>query len=73
MTHRAVRWAIGGLGDILVTAGLVLLLFVAWQLWWTDVEANRAQGGTVQALARTSGAPRSPRPRLGPERAPRGP
>lgn len=55
MTNRAVRWAIGGLGDILVTAGLVLLLFVAWQLWWTDVEANRAQGGTVQALAQDFG------------------
>jgi sortase A len=50
--HRALRWVIGGLGDILVTAGLVLLLFVAWQLWWTDVEANRDQGGTVQALSR---------------------
>ena len=52
MRHRALRWVIGGLGDILVTAGLVLLLFVAWQLWWTDVEANRDQGGTVQALSR---------------------
>lgn len=55
MTARAVRWVVGGLGDILVTAGLVLLLFVAWQLWWTDVEANRDQGGTVQALARDFG------------------
>jgi sortase A len=53
--HRAVRAVVGGLGDILVTAGLVLLLFVAWQLWWTDVEANRAQDGTVQALARDFG------------------
>jgi sortase A len=40
----------GVAGDVLVTAGLVLLLFVAWQLWWTDLEANRAQTGTVQAL-----------------------
>jgi sortase A len=62
VTHRALRWTIGGLGDILVTAGAVLLLFVAWQLWWTDVEANRAQGGTVQALARdfSSAAPTAP-------------
>ena len=52
MRHRALRWVIGGLGDILVTAGAVLLLFVAWQLWWTDVEANRDQGGTVTALSR---------------------
>lgn len=50
MRNRLARWVVGGLGDILVTAGLVLLLFVAWQLWWTDVEANRAQSGTVQEL-----------------------
>jgi sortase A len=43
---------VGGLGDLLVTAGLVLLLFVSWQLWWTDVEANREQTGTVQELSR---------------------
>ncbi|NNV08568.1 class E sortase, partial [Geobacillus sp. MMMUD3] len=24
-----------------ITAGLVLILFVAWQLWWTDIEADR--------------------------------
>jgi sortase A len=62
VSHRALRWTIGGLGDILVTAGAVLLLFVAWQLWWTDVEANRAQGGAVQALARdfSSAAPTAP-------------
>jgi sortase A len=62
VSHRALRWTIGGLGDILVTAGAVLLLFVAWQLWWTDVEANRAQGGTVEALARdfSSAAPTAP-------------
>jgi sortase A len=62
VTHRALRWVVGGLGDILVTAGLVLLLFVAWQLWWTDVEANRDQGGTVQALARdfSRAAPTAP-------------
>ncbi len=59
MRNRLVRWVVGGLGDILVTAGLVLLLFVAWQLWWTDVEANRAQSGTVQQLTRdfARGAP----------------
>lgn len=53
---RALRWALGALGDVLVTLGLLLLLFVAWQLWWTDVEANRAHSGTVQALSRDFGA-----------------
>ena len=47
---RVLRWGVGLAGDVLVTAGVVLLLFVGWQLWWTDVTANRVQQGTVQAL-----------------------
>ena len=63
MSNRAVRYLVGGLGDLLVTAGLVLLLFVAWQLWWTDLEANRAQDSTVQDLARDfSSGPAGPAP-----------
>lgn len=49
---RAVHWGIGALGEVLVTAGAVLLLFVVWQLFWTDVEANRAQSSTVTTLER---------------------
>jgi sortase A len=49
---RALRWGLGIVGDLCVTAGLLLLLFVGWQLWWTDVTANRDQSGTVQALTR---------------------
>jgi sortase A len=49
---RALRWILGLLGDLLVTAGVLLLLFVGWQLWWTDVTANRVQEGTVHQLTR---------------------
>ena len=49
---KALRWSLGVVGDLLVTAGALLLLFVAWQLWWTDVTANRVQDGTVHALSR---------------------
>jgi sortase A len=49
---RAARWTLGIVGDLLVTAGLLLLLFVGWQLWWTDVTANRTQDATVSTLAR---------------------
>lgn len=49
---RAVRAVLGVVGDVLVTAGLLLLLFIGWQLWWTDLTANRDQSGTVQALER---------------------
>ena len=71
MRRRALRWGIGGLGDILVTAGLVLLLFVAWQLWWTDVEANREQGGTVQALTRDFGRSGTTTPASAPNEKPK--
>ena len=57
---RVVRAVVGVLGDVLVTAGLLLLLFVGWQLWWTDVTANRDQSGTVQALARDFGGSPAP-------------
>jgi sortase A len=38
-----VRGAVRGLGELLITAGLVLLLFCAYQLLWTNVQAGRAQ------------------------------
>lgn len=45
-----IRAAVRGLGELFITAGLVLLLFVAWQLWWTDVEANRDQAEITEQL-----------------------
>lgn len=38
------------LGELLVTAGVLVLLFTAWQLWWTDVVADREQAVTTAAL-----------------------
>ena len=35
-----VRGTIRGIGELCITAGLVLILFVAWQLWWTDIGAD---------------------------------
>lgn len=34
------RIAIRSLGELFITTGVFLLLFLVWQLWWTDVEAN---------------------------------
>lgn len=31
------------LGELLITAGVVLLLFVGWELWWTNIESNVKQ------------------------------
>ncbi|MFL6170934.1 MAG: class E sortase [Ornithinibacter sp.] len=44
------RRLVGGFGEVLITAGVLLLLFVTWQLWWTDVTANREQAGTIRSL-----------------------
>ena len=36
-------WAVVGvLGELLITLGVVLLLFVVYQLWWTTIAANLA-------------------------------
>lgn len=47
-----VRRATGVLGELMITAGVLILLFLGWQLWWTDVTANAAQASTVQVLER---------------------
>ncbi|MFJ3584531.1 class E sortase [Streptomyces sp. NPDC090127] len=42
---RARNWIAGGIslfGELLITAGLVLGLFVVYSLWWTNVLADRA-------------------------------
>jgi sortase A len=54
---KLARWTLGIVGDLLVTAGLVLLLFVGWQLWFTDLTANRTQDATVSRLTRDFATP----------------
>lgn len=52
---RASRIAFGTLGvagELLITLGVLLLAFLVWQLWWTDVEGNRAQAEVVRELPR---------------------
>ena len=38
------------LGELLVTAGVVVLLFVIWQVWWTSVIADRDASKVVAEL-----------------------
>lgn len=49
---HGVRRVVGALGEVLLSLGLLVLLFVAWQLWWTDVSANHAQAATLHQLER---------------------
>jgi sortase A len=33
----------GIFGEILITLGIIMLLFVGWELWWTNIDAGRTQ------------------------------
>lgn len=47
---RIVRGLAGLLGEALITLGAVLLLFVGWQLWWTDVVSDADADQAVTTL-----------------------
>lgn len=47
-----VAGTIGVFGEVLLTLGVVLLLFVVWQLWWTNLEADATQSDAVQGVSR---------------------
>lgn len=38
---------LGVVGELLITAGLIVGLYIVWSLWWTDVMANADQSGQV--------------------------
>jgi sortase A len=59
---KGVRHGVRVLGEVFITLGLLLFLFIAWQLWWTDVTANREQTVTIQALEKGFGPAGRPEP-----------
>ena len=46
---------LGVLGELMITAGLVIGLFIVWQIWWTDIEANREQQAAIVTLRQEYG------------------
>lgn len=42
--------AVQVVGELLITAGILLVLFVVWQLWWTNIDSNRQQADAVNGL-----------------------
>jgi sortase A len=44
------RSAVRGTGEVLITAGLVVLLFVGYQLFWTNFEAHKATASVTNDL-----------------------
>jgi sortase A len=47
---RIVRGIAGLLGELLITVGVVLVLFVGWQLFWTDVVSDADAGQVVTTI-----------------------
>ncbi|XVX20337.1 class E sortase [Actinomycetota bacterium] len=45
-----IRATIRTIGELMMTLGALVLLFVVWQLWWTDVESGRVQAKTLDSL-----------------------
>ena len=56
---RVARTVLGVGGELAITTGVLLLLFVVWELGVVGVTANRAQAATVETLERRF-APTSP-------------
>lgn len=52
---RTVRGAIGVVGELLITAGVLILLFVVWQLGFVAVVDGHKQADTVSALEKDFG------------------
>ncbi len=48
--RRAIDDGLSILGEILITAGVVLGLFVVWQLFYTDVQSGRTQSAALDEL-----------------------
>jgi len=54
---RVVRTVVGTVGELAITAGVLLLLFVVWELGVVGFTTNRAQAATVDTLERQFAQP----------------
>lgn len=50
------------IGELLITAGVIALLFVGWELWWTNVQADALQSKVVKQFAQQFGPPATAAP-----------
>lgn len=49
--QRSPAWqALGICAELLITAAVICALYIVWQMWWTGVEAERAQNETTQSV-----------------------
>lgn len=47
---RILNTILGLIGEICITLGIILGLFVVWELWWTDIEAGKKQEVILQQV-----------------------
>jgi sortase A len=52
-----VRSLVRGIGEVLVTAGAVALLFLVYQLWWTTLLSNREAARNADEITQSWTAP----------------
>ncbi|MGX1751095.1 class E sortase [Glutamicibacter protophormiae] len=45
----------GFFGELLITLGIVLMLYVAWELWWTNIDSAQAQQEVTNNLVENLG------------------
>lgn len=48
------------IGELLLTLGVLVLLYVVWQLWWTNIEAGNLQEEAVAGMSRSYDGPLEP-------------
>jgi sortase A len=54
------RWIVGGVGRILITLGLLMFAFVAYQLWGTGIQTAQAQRTLSRAFEQALGTTQPP-------------
>lgn len=60
--RRLINIAVGIFGELILTCGVILLLFVCYELWWTNVVADSKQGEAVQRFLQEFPVPLNPTP-----------
>jgi LPXTG-site transpeptidase (sortase) family protein len=58
--RRRIATAVSVFGELLITSGLVLALFVVYSLWWTNVIADRQEHGEADAVRKAWSGPQTP-------------
>ncbi|MCY0905470.1 class E sortase [Arthrobacter sp. H14-L1] len=58
--------AVQVIGELILTFGLIALLFVGWELWWTNLTAGASQSAAVEQFARQAPVPTPVNPSVPP-------